>query len=79
MNTPPPITLSLRSAQGNPNHHLWNNHGTWWCHFTLHSSTGIKQRLRRSLKTGDLATACRKRVALLARLHANSKVPWRAA
>ena len=20
----------------NPNHHLWNNNGTWWLHYTEH-------------------------------------------
>jgi hypothetical protein len=71
MKPPPSITLSLRSAAGNDNHHLWNNHGTWWCHFTLHSSAGYKQRVRRSLKTANLATARRRRDALLARLGAS--------
>jgi hypothetical protein len=70
MTLPPTIKLSLRSAAGNDNHHLWNNNGTWWCHLTLHSSSGTKQRVRRSLKTGDLATARRRRDQLLARLGA---------
>ena len=29
-------TLAVRTAEENPDHHLWNNRGTWWCHFTLH-------------------------------------------
>jgi hypothetical protein len=23
---------SIRVLAHNPDHHLWNNHGTWWCH-----------------------------------------------
>ena len=70
MHTPLPLIPSLRSAPGNENHHLWNNNGTWWCHLTLHSSNGTKRRLRRSLKTRDLATARHHRDLLLARLGA---------
>lgn len=25
-----------RNGADNANHHLWDNHGTFWCHFTLH-------------------------------------------
>lgn len=70
MNLPPSFSLSLRSASGNTNHHLWNNNGTWWCHLTLHASNGTKQRVRRSLKTRDLATARHHRDVLLTRLGA---------
>lgn len=69
MNPPASIRLSLRTAPGNDNHHLWNNHGTWWCHLTLHADNGTKQRVRRSLRTADPATARRRRDALFARLH----------
>ncbi len=68
MNPPTSIRLSLRVVPGNDNHHLWNNHGTWWCHLTLHAGNGTKQRVRRSLKTADLATARRRRDVLFARL-----------
>lgn len=60
--------LSLRLTAGNPNHHLWNNNGTWWCHFTLHLPDFTKQRIRRSLRTTDLDTARTRRDALLVRL-----------
>lgn len=60
--------LSLRTHSENADHHLWNNHGTWWCHFTLHCPTGIKHRVRRSLRTGDVLVAQKRRDALLARL-----------
>lgn len=56
----------------NPNHHLWNNHGTWWFHATvLHG--GIRQeRIRRSLHTPSVVVARRRRDLLL-RLLARSK------
>src|SRR5947199_8294419 len=52
------ITLaSLRISQGNPNHHLWNNHGTWFLHYTVHPTPYTKERVRRSLGTKDLDVA----------------------
>ena len=44
-------TLAVRVNQKNPNHHLWNNNGTWWCHFTLHLPDSTKARIRKSLGT----------------------------
>jgi hypothetical protein len=58
--------ISLRINQANPDHHLWNNNGTWWIHLTLHLPDFTKRRLRRSLSTSDLATARRQRDHLLA-------------
>lgn len=49
--------LSIRVAGAHPNHHLWNNRGTWWCHFTVHRPDSTKQRLRRSLGTRHLQEA----------------------
>jgi hypothetical protein len=46
-----------------PNHHLWNNHGTWWIHYTVpHGPT--KEPVRQSLATRCLNEARRKRDAL---------------
>lgn len=59
--------LSVRTNEANPNHHLWNNHGTWWCHFTLHENGLTKHRQRLSLRTGDLEQARQRRDELLAR------------
>lgn len=50
---------SCRKA--NPNHHLWNNNGTWWFHCTVHLPNYTKERIRKSLATGDLETAQRRR------------------
>lgn len=59
-------TLSVRCHPGNPNHHLWNNNGTFWCHFTIHLPDFTKERLRLSLGTGDVNHARRLRDALMA-------------
>jgi hypothetical protein len=58
--------LSIRPRPGNQDHHLWNNHGTYWCHFTLHLPDFTKQRLRLSLGTGNVDRARQLRNALLA-------------
>ena len=58
--------LSLRVRPDNPFHHLWENHGTWWVHFTEHLPDFTKRRVRRSLGTKDPAEAIRRRDALLA-------------
>ena len=41
----------------NPNHHLWNNPGTWFLHYTAHPTPFTKNRIRRSLRTRDLKAA----------------------
>lgn len=58
---------SIRIDGGNPLHHIWCNNGTWWIHYTLHFH-GRKRRVRRSLDTGDVATATVRRDEFLARL-----------
>ena len=50
-------TLAIRTREENPDHHLWNNNGTWWCHYTEHLPDYTKRRVRRSLGTGDRAIA----------------------
>ncbi len=49
--------LSVRVAADHPNHHLWNNRGKWWCHFTVHGADFTKRRIRRSLGTRCLEEA----------------------
>lgn len=58
--------LPERLNRANRNHHLWNNHGTWWVHYTLHLPDFTKQRVRRSLATRSIETARRRRDAVLA-------------
>ena len=57
-------TPSIRTNAANPNHHLWNNHGTWWLHYTLHEGL-TKRRVRRSLETDCVALARSRRDAAL--------------
>lgn len=56
---------SIRVQDSNLNHHLWNNNGTWWIHFTVHFDHR-KRRIRRSLKTRSLADAIDRRDRVLA-------------
>jgi len=58
--------LSVRCCPGNANHHLWNNHGTFWCHVTVHFPDFTKKRFRLSLETRDIEHARQRRDALLA-------------
>jgi hypothetical protein len=59
------ITLNsipgLRRPAANPNHHLWNNHGTWFLHYTVHPTPFTKDRIRRTLGTKDLVEARQRR------------------
>jgi len=49
-------TLAIRFRE-NIDHHLWNNNGTWWCHYTEHLPDYTKRRVRRSLHTDDIGIA----------------------
>jgi len=53
------------SAPANENHHIWNNNGTYWCHFTVHPPDFTKRRVRMSLHTADIEEARRQRDLLL--------------
>jgi hypothetical protein len=60
----------IRIRPENPNHHLWNNHGTWFLHYTVHPTPLTKERVRRSLGTKDLETARNRRDSFFATLGA---------
>jgi hypothetical protein len=62
----PTWTFAIRRRGTNPNHHLWNNHGVWFIHYTLHSDLAVKQRVRFSLNTRNLDLARARRDAILA-------------
>ena len=49
--------LSIRVDAENVDHHLWNNQGTWWVHYTIHPTAWTKRRVRRSLRTRDVVAA----------------------
>jgi len=46
-----------KSYGENADHHIWNNNGTLWCHYTIHVANYTKRRIRYSLKTKDRETA----------------------
>ena len=60
-------TASIRILADNPNHHLWNNHGTWWCHYTVHLPDYTKRRVRLSLGTPCVSRARKLRDEILKR------------
>ena len=63
-------TLSLGVNRGNPDHHLWNNHGTWWLHYTVHLPDFTTRRIRKNLYTHDLGRARTLRDEVLTSLEA---------
>jgi len=62
------ITIAVRVNPANPRHHLWNNNGTWFVHYTAYPSPVTKQRFRVSLGTKRFDEAQRKRDRLLSKL-----------
>jgi len=40
-----------------PNHHFWNNNGTWWLHYTEHLPDYTKRKIRVSLHTHNVRAA----------------------
>jgi hypothetical protein len=59
---------SIRIREENPDHHLWNNHSTWFLHYTVHPTPITKERIRRSLGTKDVVVARQHRDAFFAQL-----------
>tara|TARA_A100001015_G_scaffold310820_1_gene412895 strand:- start:186 stop:536 length:351 start_codon:yes stop_codon:yes gene_type:complete len=64
---------SIRIDSKNPDHHLFNNNGTWWIHYTSYPTPQTTQRIRRSLKTYCVKEARAKRDAILGDLFACGK------
>ena len=48
---------SIRVLAHNLDHPLWNNHGTWWCHYTVPLPDYTKRRVRLSLGTPSVNRA----------------------
>lgn len=65
----------IRVRAENPNHHLWNNHGTWFLHYTVHPTPFTKERIRRSLGTKDVAVARERRDAFFRDMAAEAAKP----
>lgn len=55
------VQLAIRTDVENPNHHLWNNNGTWFIHYTIYPTTITKERVRKSLHTKNIEDAREKR------------------
>ena len=60
--------LGIRVNPDNPDHHLWNNNGTWFVHYTVYPTPATAERVRRTLGTKNLETARRRRDSLFTRL-----------
>ncbi|MDP1580371.1 MAG: hypothetical protein Q8M02_08835 [Candidatus Didemnitutus sp.] len=58
---------SLRVRASNLNHHLWNNNGTWYVHYTVHPTPLTKSRIRASLETKSVEVARKRRDEVLTR------------
>ena len=65
--------LRIRVRDENRNHHLWNNHGTWFLHYTVHPTPFTKERVRRSLGTSSLAAAKERRDVFFAHQQAQAE------
>ncbi len=59
---------SVRIWAQNPNHHLYQNNGSWWIHYTAYPTANTSKRVRRSLGTRKLHEARERRDAFLAQL-----------
>jgi hypothetical protein len=60
--------LAVRIDDTNRNHHIWNNNGTWWVHYTIYPTPVTTERRRSSLRTNDASTARVRRDALFLEL-----------
>ena len=56
---------SVRIGSSNPDHHLYNNNGVWWLHYTSYPTPATSKRIRRSLKTRDVTLARQQRDTIL--------------
>ena len=65
MQVQPYPVLSIRTDTSNRDHHLFRNNGTWFIHYTIHTSPLTAERVRTSLKTKDVAVARQRRDKLL--------------
>jgi hypothetical protein len=70
------LTLAaLRISEANPNHHLWNNNGTWFLHYTVYPTPFTKERIRRSLGTKCVKTARERRDQFFGHLSKQVELP----
>lgn len=55
----------IRGKNYGPDHHIWDNNGTWWVHFSVTRQRGRSKRSRLSLHTSDRKTARLRRDQLM--------------
>jgi hypothetical protein len=60
----------MRETRRNPNHHIWCNNGTYFVNVTVRLRGRGTLRLRKSLRTKDLAEARRRRDRLFESIRA---------
>ena len=48
-----------------PDHHIWDNNGTWWAHFSVTRQRGPSKRVRVSLHTNNRKEAQARRDQLM--------------
>jgi len=69
--------LKTRRVGSNPNHHIWNNNGTWFCKFRVHAADGGTKYINKTLKTKFLEEARKRRDEMMAAY--SNPVPYLAA
>lgn len=60
------IELAIRIDPENSDHHIYNNNGTFWIHYTVYPTPNTAERVRKSLKTKDIKVARRRRNEIFA-------------
>ena len=60
--------VALRIDESNLDHHIWDNNGTWWIHYTIYPTPVTVERIRSSLKTKSLPEARSRRDEILGEL-----------
>lgn len=56
----------IRIDHDNPDHHVWDNNGTWWLHYVVYPTPATAERRRVSLKTKLLDEARSRRDQIFA-------------
>lgn len=65
-----------------PDHHIWDNNGTWWCHLSLARKHGRSKRIRFSLHTNNRREARERRDQIMKATDTKAKAllrSWQAA
>jgi len=52
-----PTASAGRRKVDHPDHHIFDNNGTYWCYYTVHLGDGTKRRVSVSLRTKEIKQA----------------------